>query len=249
MTDPGTTKKRPGMTALTLAVVIALPVALLVTFLTYLSTAFSGAPDSAAQAVQYGFALAIVAVPSVALIVWAAVTPTTTSRRVVAVGIGGVCTVIAIAASGLPMVSAIQQSLETERLRALPVSAAESRYSPEEVRQLAAEFVAESTSTLDRPHAVRPEGSLSNDCQLGNLDKGTLLASLGGDLFFTFDSREDALAAIADEWQAMGLEVEPGGDVVRAAGGDWLESAEAQRVPDAVDYNLVIDYESICVAD
>ena len=84
---------------------------------------------------------------------------------------------------------------------------------------------------------------------MGNLDDGTLLASAGGDLFWTFDSREAALAAIAQRWEAAGYDVGLRGDTVTVKDEGWLKTAEARWVTDGVDYNLSIDYTTICVAD
>ena len=173
------------------------------------------------------------------------------ARRTTAAVFGVLCAAASFGYTAPMLVDAVQHTVESERLRTLPVTSAEQKYSLTDLRELSTQFLADSTAVLDRPHPVVPTDDLAQPCKLGNLDDGTKLVPLSGKQFWTFDSRDAALAAIAAQWQTSGYEVVAEGDalLVEGGAGDWLESAEAQWVPDAVDYNLVIDYESICVAD
>jgi hypothetical protein len=228
---------------------VALVVGLALTFLAYLAPAFSSDADGSTQAVRYAVALAVVLVPSVALIVVAAITASGSKRRVVGLTIGAVCAGISLMASGLPFVTSVVDAVEAQRLSALPLTAAETAYSLDDLRQLSAGFIADTTSTLSEVQPVRAEGGNPFGCELGNLADGNLFSSPRGEEFATADSREQALAAVAQQWRGLGYDVSATDDSVSIGGSDWLAEAEASWVAQGGDHNLVITYSSICVAD
>lgn len=250
MQTPVSSGARAGVTTLMVFAPFAMICGLAVSFLTLLSTLnVDVGPD---QVAGYSGALALGALPALGLIVIAiAGRRLSVVRRTTAALFGVLCAAVSFSYTAPMLVDAVQHTVESERLRTLPVTAAEQKYSVADLRELSTRFLADSTAVLDRPHPVVPTDDLAQPCKLGNLQDGTKLVPLSGKRFWTFDSKEAALAAIAGQWQTSGYEVVAEGDalLVESGGGDWLESAEAHWVPDAVDYNLVINYESICVAE
>jgi len=248
MTAPVSSRSRAGVTTLMVFAPGATVFGLLVTVGTLLSTInVTVGPD---QVAGYFLALALELLPALALLAIAIGGRRFSVARRYAAGVFGVvCAAAGLYFTGPLLVDAVATTVQNERLRELPVTEDEENYSVSDLRRLSEQFLADSTSTLDRPHSVRAVGGFDEPCQLGNLDDGTLLASAGGDLFWTFDSREAALAAIAQRWEAAGYDVGLRGDTVTVKDEGWLKTAEARWVTDGVDYNLSIDYTTICVAD
>ena len=247
MAAPASSRSRAGVTTLTVFAPAAAVFGLLATIATLLSTINTTVGPG--QVAGYSCALALELLPALALLAIAITGRRFSGTRRYAAGVFGVvCVAAGLYYTAPLLVDAIVTTSEIERLRQLPVAVDEKEYSVSDLRGLSQEFLADSTSTLDRPHPVRPVGGFDEPCQLGNLDDGTLLRSAGGDLFWTFDSREAAIAAIVERWEAKGFEVSVDGDTASLHDEGWLRRAEVRWVPAGVDYNLSIDYETICVA-
>jgi hypothetical protein len=227
VTTPASRRVRAGVTALTVLAPLAAAFGLLLAFGTLLSTL--NVTVGPAQISGYSWALGVGLLPALGLVV-VAITGRgfSSTRRYVAGFFGVLC-----AAAGLYF------------------SAEEEKYSVSDLRRLSDEFLADSTSPLDRAHPVRPTGALAEPCALGNLDDGTLLRTLGDQQFWTFDTETAALDAVAKRWELAGLDVSRAGGGLAAHGddADWLGAAEARWDDSAVDYNLVISFETICVLD
>jgi hypothetical protein len=248
MAAPASSRSRAGVTTLMVFAPAAAVFGLLATIATLLSTINTTAGPY--QVAGYSCALALELVPALALLAIAITGRRFSSTRRYAAGVFGVvCVAAGLYYTAPLLVDAIATTAQNERLRQLPVAADEKEYSVSDLRGLSHDFLADSTSTLDRPHPVRPVGGFDEPCQLGNLDDGTLLRSAGGDLFWTFDTREAAIAAIVERWEAKGFEVSVEGGTASLHDEGWLRRAEARWVPAGVDYNLSIDYETVCVAE
>jgi hypothetical protein len=250
VTTPASRRVRAGVTALTVLAPLAAAFGLLLAFGTLLSTL--NVTVGPAQISGYSWALGVGLLPALGLVV-VAITGRgfSSTRRYVAGFFGVLCAAAGLYFTAPLLVDAVVTTTENDRLRELPVGAEEEKYSVSDLRRLSDEFLADSTSTLDRAHPVRPTGALAEPCALGNLDDGTLLRTLGDQQFWTFDTETAALDAVAKRWELAGLDVSRAGGGLAAHGddADWLGAAEVRWDDSAVDYNLVISFETICVLD
>jgi hypothetical protein len=249
MPPPASRRSRAGGTLLTVFAPLATMFGLLLTFATMLSSLnVSVGPD---QVAGYAWALGFELIPALGLIAIAAAGRRFSGvRRYVAGLFGALCVAAGLSFTGPMFVSAVTATVHNDQLRQQPVAPAATQYSVADLRALSTAFLADSTSTLDRSHPVVPTTPQTMPCTLGNLDEGTTLSPLGPQQYWTFDNEEAALAAVAARWETAGYDVAVDDHClgIRGNDDDWLASAEARWIDSAVDYNLEISYETICLA-
>lgn len=246
MGEPASSRSRAGVTSLMVLAPMAAIVGVGVSIVTLLSSL--NVLVGVGQVVGYAVAAAFELVPAIALVVIAIAGRRFSVQRRIAAGVFGVlCAAAGLYFTAPLLVGSVHDSVVNARAREQPLTTLEKKYTVSELRSLSADFLARSMSTLDRPHSVRAVGGYTESCLLGNLEGGTLLGSLSGELFFTFDERDAALEAVAESWESMGFEVTVSDGGITTTGGGWLDSAEARWDSSAVDYNLTIAYSSVCV--
>ena len=151
--------------------------------------------------------------------------------------------------------------IEDAAARSRPPTAAESEFTPAELRAQAETMITDLAAVADAtpsrvPSGTDPPGLRSEPCVLSNLGPGVIISS-SGYRFSTPGESVAALDAVEAYWREAGYEPRrSGGDrtvdlihpQVRVFGG----AIERMVVyaPNDITYNtLIIDYESVCVAE
>ena len=243
---------------LKISTVLLLVGALIGTAYTELSTSFPGGPSREAVLRAEAVYLALVAVPSIWLLILAIrpVTRANGSRGPSASGIviGAVCLALGLLFIGPPLLLASTGEIRDAIMRTQQPTAAETAYTPAELAAAADSFVADAAAEVGATAYSRPGLTTDEEsCRVSNLDPGVSYRSTGY-LFTTSADEEDILSTLAATWESDGYTTESyprGPDIerpfVRAVGG-IMTTAEATIVG-ADDYNLVISFETVCVVE
>lgn len=243
-------------TALFVLSPIAIVAAVIISFMSWLSTAFIGGPEPAEEITTHSVTFLLAVGPAVALLVTGLRVRRSPKSRVSSATVVGVILIIVGALVTLPMlIGAIAGQVRIAVLRAQPLTAAETEYTPAELRMLVDTFLDDTTSGL--PQITRPPDASSmreEQCTLSNLSDGVYLTTLG-ELYRTDATAEAAIAVVRDVWTQAGRDVQtnpsrPGVSFTADGVFDyvsvvWVEAADPNK---PVDYNLDFVFDTVCVA-
>ncbi|MGY4857162.1 hypothetical protein [Cryobacterium sp. AP23] len=185
----------------------------------------------------------------------------TRSAAVSATAWGVVLLALGLLAVGPTLVTSASKTIGDAAIRSRPPTAAETEFTPEELRAQAETLIADLAAAAGGavPDTLLPgedpPGVNSEPCELSNLGPGVVISSSD----HRYDTPGDPIAALAGVeayWRDAGYEPRrSGGDTtvdgihpqVRVSGGS-IERVGVYATDD-ISYDLIIEYESICVAE
>ncbi|PXA67874.1 hypothetical protein CTB96_14465 [Cryobacterium arcticum] len=174
---------------------------------------------------------------------------------------GVICVSLGVLAVGPALGNSVVGAIEDAAVRSSSPTPAETEFTPDEVRAQAESLLTDLAAVAGGavPDTLLPgedaPGLRSEPCQLSNLGPGVIISS-SGDRYDTPGDPLAALDAVEAYWRDAGYEPRrSGGDTtvdrihpqVRVSGGA-IERVGVYATDD-IGYNLIIEYESICVAE
>lgn len=228
-------------------------VALATAGMTAISTQFPGGPSSTEIVYQLIFAVVVFAVPALWLLVAglrARRHPGGGALPVVGIVVAALCLVVGGVSSAPALSQAISDEVTTARLRSNAPTAAETAYTPRELKAEAETVLAESVASVGAEVPTGEELSFYTDaCVTSNLERGTAYSAV---VSVSTAIDRDVWRAVITQWERMGFTIESSMTArnavdlpyVRATGG-IMQSLSFTEI--ASGDGLVLSFDTRCV--
>jgi hypothetical protein len=232
--------------------VILLPVGLILTFFAWLSAGV-GSIGNRELLVQLCLTLPVAVVPALVLLGMSVVgrlREPGAGLPVAGLVVGAICAVVGSALILPTLIGSAQQQIRVDELSSRPPTAAETAYTADGAADLAEQLLVDSRRALvdagfEVVKPADPDRSVRPGCVLSNLDHGSdALVSLRIDV--AAGDGEPGVAAIADHWRTLGL------DVTQTEGSEFRADLDYGRV--VVRWNeaaqsIAVQMQSDCFDD